>query len=64
MTYLERLKWTHHIKHEAIHRKVMKAFRRFIEVDDMDLDEATESAVAKRKFLLNRLMEKELLHAR
>ena len=23
-TYLERLKWTHHIKHDAIHRKVMK----------------------------------------
>ena len=47
MTYLERLKWTHHIKHDAIHRKVMKAFRRFIEVDDLDLDEATESAVAE-----------------
>ena len=30
-TYLERLKWTHHIKHDAIHRKVMKTLRRFIE---------------------------------
>ena len=29
-TYLERLKWTHHIKHDAIHRKVMKSLRRFI----------------------------------
>ena len=60
-TYLERLKWTHHIQHDAIHRKVMKTLRRFIEEDDMDFDEATESAVAKRKFLLNRLMKKKLL---
>ena len=61
-TYLERLKWTHHIKHDAlIHRKVMKTLRRFIEENDMDFDEAAESAVAKRKFLLNRLMKKKLL---
>ena len=60
-TYLERLKWTHHIKHDAIHRKVMKTLRRFIEEDDMDFDEAAESAVPKRKFLLNRLMKKRLL---
>ena len=50
-TYLERLKWTHHIQHDAIHREVRKTLRRFIEEDDMDFDEATESAVAKRKFL-------------
>ena len=60
-TYLERLKWTHRIKHDAIHRKVMKTLRRFIEEDDMDFDEAAESAVAKRKFRLNRLMQKKLL---
>ena len=29
--------------------------------DDMDFDEAAESAVAKQKFLLNRLMEKKWL---
>ena len=39
----------------------MKTLRRFIEEDDMDFDEAAESAVAKRKFLLNRLMQKKLL---
>ena len=60
-TYLDRLKWTHHINHNAIHRKVMKTLRRFIEEDDMDFDETAESAVAKRKFLLNRLMKKKLL---
>ena len=57
-TYLERLKWTHHIKHDAIHRKVMKTLRRFTEEDDRDFDEAAESAVAKRKFLLNRPLKK------
>ena len=60
-TYLEHLKWTHHIKHDAIHHKVMKTLRRFIEEDAMDFDETAESAVAKRKLLLNRLMKKKLL---
>ena len=41
----------------------MKTLRRFIEEDDMDFDEAAESAVAKRKFLflLNRPVKKKLL---
>ena len=37
----------------------MKTLRRFIEEDDIDFDEAAESAVAKRKLLLNRLMKKK-----
>ena len=60
-TYLERLKWTHRIKFDAIHRKVMKNLRRFIDEDDMDFDEASESAVEKRKFLLNGVMKKKPL---
>ncbi|XP_078382313.1 uncharacterized protein LOC144664999 [Oculina patagonica] len=48
--YLERLKWTHRIKRDALHREVMKTLRRFINKDDMDFDEAAESAVEKRKF--------------
>ena len=39
----------------------MKTLRRFIEEDDVEFNEANESAVAKRKFLLNRLMKKKLL---
>ena len=39
----------------------MKTLRRFIEEADLDFDEAAESAVAKRKFLLSRLMKKKLL---
>ena len=38
----------------------MKTLRRSIEEDGMDFDEAAESAVAKRKFLLNRPMKKKL----
>ena len=39
----------------------MKTLGRFIEENDMDFDEAAESAVAKRKFLINREMKKKLL---
>ena len=44
-TYFELPKWTQ-IKHDAIHHKVMKTLRHFIEEDDMDFDEAAESAAA------------------
>ena len=39
----------------------MKTLRRFIDEDDMDFDEAAESAVAKRKFLINRVTKKKPL---
>ena len=39
----------------------METLRHFIAEDDMDFDGATELAVAKRKFLLNRLTKKKLL---
>ena len=39
----------------------METLGSFTEEDDMDFNEAAESAVAKRKFLLNRLMKKKLL---
>ena len=39
----------------------MKTLWRFIEEDDLEFDEAAESAVAKRKFLLNSLMKKKPL---
>ena len=58
---LERLKWTHRIKLDSIHRKVTKTLRRFIEEDDMAFDKAARSAVEKRKFLLNLVMKRKLL---
>ena len=62
-SYLERLKWIHRIILDTVHRKVMKTLRRFIDEDDMDFDEAAESAVEKRKFLLNRVVKEKLLPA-
>ena len=59
--YLERLKWIHRIKLDTVHRKVMKTLRRFLDEDDMDFDEAAESAVEKQKFLLNRVVKEKLL---
>ena len=59
--YLDRLKWIHRIKLDTIHSKVMKTLRRFIDEDDMDFDEAAESAVENRKFFLNRVLEEKLL---
>ena len=59
--YLERLKWIHRIKLDTVHRKVMETLRRFLDEDDMDFDEAVESAVEKRKFLLNRVVKEKLL---
>ena len=39
----------------------MKTLGRFIDEDDMNFDEAAESAVKKRKFLLNRVMQEKVL---
>ena len=60
-TYLQRLLWTHRIKRDALHRKVMNTLQRFMDEDDMDFEEAAESAVEKRKFLLNRTLTRKVL---
>ena len=39
----------------------MKTLRRFIDEEDMDFDEAAQSAVKKRKLLLNRVMQEKLI---
>ena len=39
----------------------MKTVQRFIKEDDKEFDEASESAVAKRKFLINGVMQKKPL---
>ena len=43
MKDLERLKGTHHIKHNAIHLKTLECFTE----EDMDFDEVAKSAVTK-----------------
>ena len=49
------------MKLDTVHVNVKKTFRRFIDEHDMDFDEATDSAVEKRKFLLNRIVKEKLL---
>jgi len=58
---LQRLKWIHGIKQDALHRKVKKTLQRFIDEDNMDFDEAVESVVGKQKFLLNRFVHRKIL---
>ena len=58
---MERKATIHHIKLGTVHRNVMKTLRRLIDKDDMDFDEAVESAVDKRKFLLNRVVKDKFL---
>ncbi|PFX34406.1 hypothetical protein AWC38_SpisGene676 [Stylophora pistillata] len=59
--YLRRLKWYSRIKQNKIHRQVMHTARRLMNEDSMDREEALEAAVERRKFPLNRLLEKPLL---
>ncbi|PFX15061.1 hypothetical protein AWC38_SpisGene20735 [Stylophora pistillata] len=59
--YLRRLKWYNRIKQDKIHRQVMHTARRLMNEDGMDREEALEAAVDRRKFLLNRLINKPLL---
>ena len=59
--YLHRLKWYNRIKQDKIHRQVMHTARRLMNEDGMDWEEALEAAVDRRKFLLNRLINKPLL---
>ncbi|PFX15461.1 hypothetical protein AWC38_SpisGene20314 [Stylophora pistillata] len=59
--YLHRLKWYNHIKQDKIHRQAMYTARRLMNEYGMDWEEALEAAVDRRKFLLNRLINKPLL---
>ena len=58
---LERLKCIHCIKLDAVHHRVMKTLQYFIDKGDMDFDKAAESAVEKRKSLVNRVVQEKLL---
>ena len=55
--YLHYLKWIHDLKSDHIHKEIMATLRRYMNDDDMDFEEAAESAVNKRKFLLNRVFK-------
>ena len=56
---LEQLKWVHYLKKDPIYHQVMETKQNLIDSENFGWLEATESAIHKRKFLLNKLFEKE-----
>ena len=40
--YLHYLQWFQHLKHDPVHKEVMKTRHRFMEEDSMDVEEATD----------------------
>ena len=56
---MHHVEWFHAIKTDPIHRNVMKTKRKFVEDEGMDLKEAAEAAINKRKFLLNKMFKKQ-----
>ena len=55
--YLHYLQWFERLKHDPVRKDVMKTRHRFMEEDSMDVEEATDAAVERRKFLLNRMFQ-------
>jgi len=55
----EHLRWMHYLKKDSTYRKLMETRKNLMDVDDFDWEEATESAINKRKYLLNKLYPKQ-----
>ena len=54
--YLHYLKWFRRLKRDPVHEEVMKTLRRVMDEEEgMDYEEAADTAVDWRKFLLNRM---------
>ena len=53
------LKWIHDLRQNDIHKKVVKTATDLRYNDDCDYKESIDAAVAKRKFLLDRLIKEE-----
>ena len=56
--YLHYLQWFERLKHDPVHKEVMKTRHRFMEENSMDVEEGTDAAVERRKFLLNRMFQR------
>ena len=57
--FLENLQWMHAMKKDSTYRKVMQTQQDLKDSEGYDWLEATELAIDKRKFLLNRLFVKQ-----
>ena len=51
----EQLKWMHHLRRDPTYKKIMATKKNLMEEEDYGWEEATESAIHQRKFLLNKL---------
>ena len=56
---LEKLEWMHEMKKDPYYRKIIKTRQDLIDVDGYDWMEASEAAIHRRKFLLNKLFTKQ-----
>lgn len=54
----EHLKWMHYLKKDPIYKKVMSTRKSLMDEKEYGWEEATESAINQRKFLLNKLFPK------
>ncbi len=55
--YLERLLWMKQLKNDPVHKKIMQTKDAFVDDNDFDPEEAMETAVNKRKFLIKSLLK-------
>ena len=57
--FFEHLKWMHYMKKDPSYKKVMETRKNLMNSEDYSWDEATESAINQRKFLLNKMFSKQ-----
>ncbi len=55
----DHLKWMRNMKKDPYYKKIVETMKNFMDDDDFDWTEAAEAAIEKRKFLLNKLFEKQ-----
>ena len=57
----EQLQWIHNLKRDRMYQKVMETKQHLIDTENFDWNEAIQTAIHKRKFLLNKLFVKQPL---
>jgi len=54
----DHLKWMHYLKRDPTYKKIMTTRKNLMDMNDYGWEEAVESAISQRKFLLNKLFSK------
>ena len=55
----EQLEWIHLLRRDPTYKKIMETKKNLMDMENYDWEEATQSAIHKRKYLLNKLFSKE-----